>query len=282
MATEIGGMKNGSRLLSILLKASEKAANIARTCRKNEALFSMLVQEKSAEEKNPRFFQDFKTLADVLIQETIRHDIEVEFPELSTAVQGEESNTFSNSLGETITVEVCSTLEETSELLAKVMGDDPMAAELLAVEVHKDIQLGDVPMSKEIPEDISVNINDLGIWVDPIDSTADYINGIDMVDTSTGLNVSGFRCITVLIGVYQKSTNLPIVGVVNQPFYTNVDMQWKGSCNWGFVMNGNSACSINREDSTNKIVALSRDEDSHVKAALSNGGRICFVKGFDL
>lgn len=71
-------MKSGSRLLKVLLQASEKAANIARTCRQKEALFQLLVQEKSLEEKNPRFFQDFKTLADVLIQETIRHDIEIE------------------------------------------------------------------------------------------------------------------------------------------------------------------------------------------------------------
>lgn len=71
-------MRSGSKLLKVLLQASEKAANIARTCRQKEALFQLLVQEKSLEEKNPRFFQDFKTLADVLIQETIRHDIEVE------------------------------------------------------------------------------------------------------------------------------------------------------------------------------------------------------------
>lgn len=71
-------MKNGSRLLRVLLKVSEKAANIARVCRQDKALFALLVQEKSAEEKNPRFFQDFKTLADVLIQETIRHDIGLE------------------------------------------------------------------------------------------------------------------------------------------------------------------------------------------------------------
>ena len=71
-------MRNGSKLLKVLLQASEKAANIARICRQKEALFQLLVQEKSLEEKNPRFFQDFKTLADVLIQETIRHDIEIE------------------------------------------------------------------------------------------------------------------------------------------------------------------------------------------------------------
>lgn len=71
-------MKNGSKLLRSLLKVSEKAANIARACRQNEVLFELLIQEKKSVEKNPRFFQDFKTLADVLIQETIRHDIGVE------------------------------------------------------------------------------------------------------------------------------------------------------------------------------------------------------------
>jgi inositol polyphosphate 1-phosphatase len=71
-------MKNGSRLFQILLQASEKAANVARACRQNEELFPFLIQEKSLEEKNPRFFHDFKTLADVLIQEMIKHDIGIE------------------------------------------------------------------------------------------------------------------------------------------------------------------------------------------------------------
>lgn len=62
-------------IMEALVNVSEKAANIARVCRRNEHLFSLLVQEKAPEESNPRFVKDFKTLADVLIQETIRHDI---------------------------------------------------------------------------------------------------------------------------------------------------------------------------------------------------------------
>lgn len=62
-------------LLEGLLKVSEKGANIARICRQNEHLFELLVQEKSLEESNPRFIKDFKTLADVLIQETVKNDI---------------------------------------------------------------------------------------------------------------------------------------------------------------------------------------------------------------
>lgn len=265
-------MKDGSRLLSILLKASEKAANIARACRHNDALFKLLVQEKSEEEKNPRFFQDFKTLADVLIQETIKHDIGLEFPELAKVVQGEETNTFSNAMGESIVVEVCPTVEETTELLAKVMGSDIATAELLATEVHKNVQFLDIPMVVELPFDFDIDIYDLGIWIDPIDSTADYINGSEKVDEVTGVHMSGLRCVTVLIGVFLKSTGIPIVGVINQPFYTNVDLRWKGNCYWGFMEKGVGTCSIVKETTNKKIIVLSRVEDENVKSKLLGAG----------
>lgn len=65
----------GKNILEALVDVSEKAANIARVFRQNEHLFELLVQEKPVGEANPRFVHDYKTLADVLIQETIRHDI---------------------------------------------------------------------------------------------------------------------------------------------------------------------------------------------------------------
>ena len=64
-----------TEILIELIKVSEKAAKVARLCRAEEELFQLLVQEKSGESKNPRFVQDFKTLADVLVQETIKHDL---------------------------------------------------------------------------------------------------------------------------------------------------------------------------------------------------------------
>lgn len=54
---------------------SEKAANIARAIRQEEHLLSLLIQEKKDSEKNPRFAHDFKTLADVLVQEVVKHDL---------------------------------------------------------------------------------------------------------------------------------------------------------------------------------------------------------------
>lgn len=64
-----------SRLLKALCIASEKAANIARLVRRNEHLFDLLVQEKTGDSANARFVRDFKTLADVLIQEMVKHEL---------------------------------------------------------------------------------------------------------------------------------------------------------------------------------------------------------------
>lgn len=70
-------------LLRSLINASEKAANIARICRSNEQLLQLLVQEKKGDEANARFEHDFKTLADVLIQETIKYDVGAEVRKIS-------------------------------------------------------------------------------------------------------------------------------------------------------------------------------------------------------
>uniref|UniRef100_A0A8C2SUA5 Inositol polyphosphate 1-phosphatase n=1 Tax=Coturnix japonica TaxID=93934 RepID=A0A8C2SUA5_COTJA len=87
-------------LLEAVLSSSEKAAEIARLCRDAEPLFRLLVAEKTGSDRNQRFSHDFKTLADVLIQEVIRHDLGAKFPELRGHIGGEESNEFTNVNGE--------------------------------------------------------------------------------------------------------------------------------------------------------------------------------------
>ena len=59
----------------LVIAASEKGANIARIIRAEEELFKLLIEEKKETDKNSRFLHDFKTLADVLIQECLKHDI---------------------------------------------------------------------------------------------------------------------------------------------------------------------------------------------------------------
>lgn len=65
-----------SDILQELLRVSEKAANIARACRQQEALFQLLIEEKKEGEKNKKFAVDFKTLADVLVQEVIKENMQ--------------------------------------------------------------------------------------------------------------------------------------------------------------------------------------------------------------
>lgn len=62
-------------LVTELVRVSEKAANLARIVRAEHTLFELLVQEKTGGQSNKRFVHDFKTLADVLVQETVKHDL---------------------------------------------------------------------------------------------------------------------------------------------------------------------------------------------------------------
>ena len=68
-----------------------------------------------------RFFRDFKTLADVVIQETIKHDVGKLFPALIENIKGEETNKFENTLGENVVVEIQEDPEDTKALLLKVL-----------------------------------------------------------------------------------------------------------------------------------------------------------------
>ena len=58
-------------LLRVILDFSEQASVIARSIREDQTLFKLLVEEKKGETKNERFTHDFKTLADVLIQQLL-------------------------------------------------------------------------------------------------------------------------------------------------------------------------------------------------------------------
>ena len=70
-------MASGSEkhLMKVLLQASEKSAKIARAWRCQEELFELMIEEKTGKDKNKRFIHDFKTLADVLVQEVVKHDV---------------------------------------------------------------------------------------------------------------------------------------------------------------------------------------------------------------
>lgn len=272
------GRMDMSALVGALVRASEKAAALARACRAEEELFSLLVEEKGEADKNPRFLRDFKTLADVLIQEMVRHDLSQLDSGFGARVKGEESNQFTNGLGETICVEVCPTPEETAELLARVLDGNREAAGKLARVVHSDI---DSPEEVCLPNAGKIDLGNHGVWIDPIDSTSEYIGGHWGEEDGSGLVPSGLQCVCVLIGVHTLAEGAPVVGVVNQPFH-HLDHRGRpvGRCYWAVasVPSPVMSRSITRDEDKaasqrhRPIVLLSVGESEAVIEMLQNKG----------
>lgn len=194
-------------------------------------------------------------------------------------------------LGEKITVELQSTEEKTAELLSRVLNGNMLASEALAKVVHEDVDLTDPTLESleiSIPQEI------LGIWVDPIDSTYQYIKGSANVKSNQGVFPSGLQCVTILIGVYDLQTGLPLMGVINQPFASQnlTTLRWKGQCYWGLSYMGTNIHSLqldisksnsetqtensNRESSNPFSAVISTSEKDTIKAALSHvcGGSV--------
>lgn len=247
-------------LLSAIISASEKAANIARVCRKNQDLFNLLIQEKTGSEKNERFVNDFKTLADVLIQETIKHDIGKLFPAIRDSIKGEENNTFENILGESISVVISDDPEETKTMLIKVLDGNEGAAAALADEVHKDVSVEEF---QDLPEiNACVDHEKVGILIDPIDATAEYIAANNVASNVPNIQKSGLMCATVLIGAYNKQSTKPIIGVINQPFSQETDDGFKSKIYWGASINGENHHNATEPSSENarKVAVISSSE----------------------
>jgi hypothetical protein len=103
------------------------------------------------------------------VQETVRHDLGMKFGCLAEHISGEESNKFTNTLGESIVVSIQDTETQTALLLRSVLDGNERAAALLARVIHEDVpftitdesslqKLG----STSLPEE------SVGIWIDPI------------------------------------------------------------------------------------------------------------------
>ena len=66
-----------SALLLLLRSCSERAARLARACRQ-ASVFQDVVQGKADVVKNNTVMQDFKTVADVMVQAMVQHYITAE------------------------------------------------------------------------------------------------------------------------------------------------------------------------------------------------------------
>lgn len=76
----------------------------------------------------------------------------LQYPVIRDNVQGEETSTFTNGLGETIELEIFDEQSQTAESLLKVLDGDAVAADVLAEQVHKTVV---------VTEDVLENLPDL-------------------------------------------------------------------------------------------------------------------------
>ena len=66
-----------------------------------------------------------------------------------------------------------------------------------------------------------------------IDGTNQYVTGKELPPTNGGIYTAGLQCCTILIGVFDMTSGLPLAGIVSQPFYEKRANDWLGRCVWG-------------------------------------------------
>lgn len=188
-------------------------------------------------------------------------------------IKGEEEPVFVNVLGEKVTVEIKKDVSDTKSLLLKVLDGNTVAAEALAQEIHRVVK---PVMTMELPDIVNnIELKKVGIWIDPIDGTAEYINGKYSPTELPNIDKSGLKCATVLIGAYNKDTSKPIIGVINQPFFTQLEDTYESKIVWGTSINGENHHNIveTSSDTTKKIAIISGAETK--KGNLESAGYKC-------
>ncbi len=77
---------------------------------------------------------------------------------------------------------------------------------------------------EKIPNDIFIDLSNIGIWIDPVDGTQQYINGTDgIIDSNTGIIRDGLPTALVLIGCFDIQNGHAVLGVINRVFNEKID-----------------------------------------------------------
>lgn len=134
---------------------------------------------------------------------------------------------------------------------------------------------------------MSIDHEKVGVWIDPIDGTAEYINATNASTNTANIEKSGLKNATVLIGAYNKDTSKPIFGVINQPFFREVGDGFKSKIFWGASINGENHHNItdSSSDNSKKVAIVSSTEtrkytleSAGYKTVISNGAGYKILK----
>ena len=151
-----------------LVLLSKKASEITRLIRQDDQLLQLLIQEKPVDIEQGHFTQDFKTLADVLIQEMIKDCLLKSYP-LLPFIKGEESNQFTSKKGKIVEVKIKNSLDQMVKLLVPLMQESKNAARKLALVILSESRLNEKE-ENELNQlgNLMIDESQLGIWIDPI------------------------------------------------------------------------------------------------------------------
>ncbi|UXI16840.1 tRNA pseudouridine synthase [Sarcoptes scabiei] len=267
-------------LLQELIRISKKSAQISRIIRfEMNDMIEMIVQEKTDHSKNPRFLHDYKTFADVLIQSVAIFFLNSKFPGLSSRIFGEESEVFVNRFGEKIVVEIRNNPNYTREILEKILSNNSTIIEALIKIIHNtdndrcEIAYDSLETSSLL-RSLTTKQDNIGIWIDPIDSTSEYIKDCSFTnddDHNDPLPVKGLGCVTCLFGVFDINTGEPILGVLSQPFYRkNKQSEFTERCFWGLKIGHLRINNFQRNslEKNSKIILIGNDESDVLREKL--------------
>lgn len=113
---------------------------------------------------------------------------------------------------------------------------------------------------------MDLQLEKLGIWIDPIDATAEYIGkGVTKATRFSFIPSTGLQCVTILIGVYDLDTGVPVMGVVNQPFSEELeDGMYKSKIYYGVSYADTKLNNVKprSESRTDRIALLSSSEQT--------------------
>ncbi|KAK2705944.1 inositol polyphosphate 1-phosphatase-like [Artemia franciscana] len=261
--------------LNVLIECSERAARISRRCRLDGSLFPLLVEEK---EGSDRFVQDFKTFADVLVQQTIKFHIEKSYPELRQNIYGEENNEVRSIDGKKVTLNITSSKEETSESLEQALGAERRKfLSCLLDDIFGPAETN--VQALEVPD--ILKLQDVGIWIDPIDATNEYVQGSEGIPSEVpGAYRSGLPCVTILIGVFSTVTHEPLIGVVNQPFIGAPEDGYCSKIWWGLSIGGTKVNNLpNIHLNSPAKAAISSSERPEIRKSLSDTFQLVEMAG---
>ncbi len=164
-----------SKLLATICNSVERASCVAVELKK--FLCSSMIETKDGKVKNVHANTDFKTFADVLIQQIVTRDIERSFQQLKGRVFGEESDKI-NINGVNIHVSLASSDDETSqtsEMLSSVLESNSQLVSQLTNIIHRQAQFHQECWQPNDFPNFELDLSDVAFWIDPIDCTNQYI-----------------------------------------------------------------------------------------------------------